>query len=52
MRTLVIYVESTDESDIEWLRARCLGAVQDVVDEEEGILDGVVQVGWDVQDDE
>jgi hypothetical protein len=53
MPRLVITVECEDASDLDWLRHRCEGAVQDVVDtqNEEGRLDGKVDVGWEVEDE-
>lgn len=43
-RKLVVTVESTDESDLDWLNPRIDGAVQDVIDEanEDGRMDGEV----------
>lgn len=52
MPTLVIEVACKDPSDFDWLRTRCVAAVEDVVDtqEEEGRLDGHVEVSWDTKD--
>jgi hypothetical protein len=52
-RTLLIRVECADESDEEWLRPRCVGAVEDVVEETkgEGRLDGDVEVSWDTEEE-
>lgn len=52
MPKLVIYVECEDASDLDWLRQRCLGAVEDKVEEarEDNRLDGHVEVNWDIED--
>jgi hypothetical protein len=49
---LVISVEMNDESDLDWLRERCVPAVENAVDQaqEEGRLDSTsVEVTWDVE---
>jgi hypothetical protein len=50
--TLIIKVECTDDSDLDWLRHRCVPAVEDKVEEaeEEKRLDGMVHVSWDIED--
>lgn len=35
-----------DQSDLDFIRERCLGACQDVIDEYEHNLDGQVEVDW------
>jgi hypothetical protein len=54
MPALVITVECDDPTDLDWLRHRCVAAVEDQVDtaEEEKRLDGKVDVSWDIEDDE
>lgn len=49
---LVIRVECSDPTDLDWLRTRCHGAVEDVVAEavEEGRMDGEVEVTWETED--
>lgn len=49
---LVIYLDFEDGSDFDWLRTRAVGVVEDLVIEqdEEGRLDGKVEVSWDVED--
>lgn len=49
---LVINVEMNDESDLDWLRARCVPAVENAVEEaqDEARLDSTnVEVTWDVE---
>jgi hypothetical protein len=52
MPILLVLVECDDYSDLQWLRDRCVGAVEDVVETqiEEKRLDGNVQVNWDIED--
>ena len=52
MPNLVIRVECDDPSDLEWLRNRCHGAVEDEVEtaREENRLDGKVEVSWEIED--
>lgn len=54
MPTLKIEVVCDDVSDAEWLRNKCVPAVEETVEEsrEEGRLDGSVDVGWSIDDDE
>lgn len=49
---LVIRVDLSDESDLDWIRHRAIPAVENVVDEamEEERLDGVAEVSWDVEE--
>jgi len=51
---LIIEVEFADPSDYDWLRDRLIGAVEEKIAdaEEEGRMDGKVEVSWDVKDDE
>ena len=51
MPRLAIYIESDDQSDLDWIRERALGAVQNEVDENEARFDAEVTVGWDYLDD-
>jgi hypothetical protein len=49
---LVISVEMNDESDLDWLRERCVPAVENAVEEaqSEARLDSTsVEVTWDVE---
>ena len=51
-QTLVIRITADDPTDLDWLRSRCLGPVEDAVAtaEDEGRLDGNVSVDWDTED--
>lgn len=53
MTALLIRVDCDDESDLDWLRHRCVAAVEDVVEtnREEERLDGEVVVSWEVEDE-
>jgi hypothetical protein len=52
MPTLVIFVECKDQSDLDWLRHKCVSAVESEVGEaeDENRLDGEVAVGWEIED--
>jgi hypothetical protein len=54
MPTLVISVVCDHLSDLECLRNRAHGAVVTVVEDiqEDGALDGEVEVSWEIEDDE
>jgi hypothetical protein len=47
---LVVYVNLTDASDLDWIRPRAVGAVEEVVEENAERLDGTAEVGWDTED--
>lgn len=51
--TLVIRVDC-DEDDFDWLRNKCVPAVESACDEseEEGRLDGPFEVSWEQEDSE
>lgn len=51
-RAIIIRIECTDASDLDWLRAKCVPAVEEIVEEniEEARLDGEVSVTWEYQD--
>ena len=51
MPRLAIYIDSDDQSDLDWIRERALGVVQNEVDENEERFDAKVTVGWDYLDD-
>jgi hypothetical protein len=53
MPALVITVDMTDESDFDWLRNKCVAAVEDAAATaaEEGRLDGTAEVSWEQSDD-
>lgn len=51
MPYLVILIESNDDSDLTWLKDKCVPAVENVIEEsqEEGRLDGLQpEVSWDI----
>lgn len=55
MKTLVITVEFTDESDFDAFRSRFVGAceneAEELMDDEEApYADGLIIVGWEVED--
>ncbi len=50
MTTLIISIELSDDSDLDWIRAKAVPAVENVVDEEADRLDGTAEVSWDVED--
>lgn len=52
MPTLIISLECKDPSDLEWLRHRVVGAVEDVVADadEDNRLDDECEVSWDIED--
>lgn len=52
MPELVITVECSDSSDLDWLRSKAVAVVEEVVDDnkDEGRLDGSVDVSWDIKD--
>lgn len=56
MPSLVIYVECTDESDIDWVRGKLVPMVENAVEDPDmdivDRLDGEVEVSWEVEDDE
>jgi hypothetical protein len=49
---LLIRISGDDPTDIEFIRTRAVGAVEEVVEEveEEGRFDGDVEVSWDIDD--
>ena len=47
---LVIRVEMTDEADFDWLRNKCVAAVENEVEENASRLDGQAEVVWDMED--
>ena len=51
MPRLAIYIDSDDQSDLDGIRERALGVVQNEVDENEERFDAEVTVGWDYLDD-
>jgi hypothetical protein len=53
MTALVITVDLTDPDDLDWLRARCVPAVENAVEEatDEERLDGDASVSWEVSDE-
>lgn len=53
-KVLVISVVFADESDFDFARHRLVGVVEDQVAdlEDEGRMDGEVQVGWEIEDEE
>ena len=53
-RAIVIIVECSDLSDMDWLRNRIVPAVEEIVEEqkEDGRIDGEVEVGWTYEDGE
>jgi len=52
MPTLVINVECEDSTDLDYLRTKAVGLVEDYVEDvkEEGRMDGSVEVSWDIED--
>lgn len=50
MSKLTITVDCSDDSDLDWLKHRCIGSVEDAVEtaKEEGRIDGTVEVEWDI----
>jgi hypothetical protein len=48
---LVIYVELTDETDFDWIRAKVVPAVENIVEEEGERLDGEATVSWEMESD-
>jgi hypothetical protein len=50
MKAIVITIESTDESDLPWLRDKCVPAVEEIVLEQEDRLDGTATVYWEFED--
>jgi hypothetical protein len=51
VRQLIIYIECEDD-DVDWLRSKCVPAVENEVDEAAERLDNpdVVDVSWDIVD--
>lgn len=49
---LVIRIELTDQTDLEWVRTRVVAVVEEKVEEivEENRLDGEVSVSWETED--
>lgn len=52
MPALLIRVEGEDVTDLEFLRTRAVGAVEEVVSnaDDEGRLDETVEVSWEMED--
>lgn len=50
MPNLVIRVECSDPSDLDWLRTRCVSAVEEEVEEQSERMDGEVEVTWEIED--
>jgi hypothetical protein len=52
--TLLIRVDMSDESDFDWLRNRCVPAVENAVEEavDEQRLDGTAEVSWEQEEEE
>jgi predicted secreted protein len=51
-KTLLIRVECEDESDLDWLRHRCVALVEEEVEDnkDDSRLDGKVEVSWEIED--
>ncbi len=56
-KTLVVYVKFSDDSDLDYFRARIVDTVDDVVDiivngrdDEPARADGIIQVDWDIEE--
>lgn len=49
--TLLIRVELTDDSDLDWIRNKAVPAVEEAVEENRDRLDGQAEVSWDVEDE-
>lgn len=49
---LVITVDCTDPSDLDFMRTRLVAAVEEEVEDnkDDGRLDGEVEVSWDMED--
>jgi hypothetical protein len=47
---LVITIEASDPSDVDWIRSRAVPAVEDAVEEARERLDGTVEVYWDTEE--
>lgn len=52
MTTLLIRIEADDPSDLDFIRTRCHGAVEEIVEDvkAEGRFDGNVEVSWEFED--
>ncbi len=52
MPNLLIRVECSDPTDLDWIRTKAIGAVEDVVEQSkiEERFDGNVEVSWDLED--
>lgn len=52
MKTLLIKVDFADETDLDYLRAKLVGVVEDEVDimKEEERNDGSIEVSWDIEE--
>lgn len=54
MKTLLIEVDFSDESDFDFYRHRFVGAVEDAVEEatngDDARADGTIEVSWDVDE--
>lgn len=50
MTSLVIRIELTDETDLDWIRAKVMPVVEETVEEQEDRLDGKAEVSWEVED--
>jgi len=48
-RTALVITVDCDEDDFDWLRNKCVPAVESAVEEakEEGRLDGLAEVSWE-----
>lgn len=49
---VVITIACSDETDADWLRNKCVPAVEEVVEDqkEEKRLDGDVEVSWEINE--
>ncbi len=50
MRKIVVTIESTDESDLDWLYSRIEGAVAEVIEENAERMDGEVTQSMEYAD--
>jgi hypothetical protein len=52
LKTLLIKVDFADETDLDYLRAKLVGVVEDEVDimKEEERNDGAIEVSWDIEE--
>ena len=49
---LVITVDCSDDSDLDWLKHKCIGAVEDEIEtmKAEERNDGNIELDWDIED--